>query len=358
MALLDLSKFSFHGDELKAIGEMIFDEVLTAPEVSLIHTIYPNILTDREVGFVGEGGLVGKKNNGCEIIPQNFSISTRLLKWEPEAWEILIHACWDQLKKTAAAYSQNSGTAMADFTNTDYMNVVTTVLGNAMRDFIIRFAWFNDKSAENYVPANGDNPASGGELTPGVDAGYFNIIDGFWKQIALQYTANAKQRVAIRENAGGNYAAQNLSPQNVQGYLQALKFGAPVTLNRQSGLMYICTQSVYNAYEQSLLGTSLESMYRNMIDGQKTLTYCGIPLVPIPTWDAIINNSFNTGAKLVNPHRVVLTTKDVLGIGVDSESSFTDLDVWFDKDSRRVKIEAMGVADAKLTNPDMFMVGI
>jgi hypothetical protein len=358
MAIIDLSRFSFHGDELKAVSELVYDEVVKAPEISLIHTLFTNIKVDGEVGFIGEGGLVGKKNKGCEIVPQNFGIATRLLKWEPKDWEILIHACWNELKQTAAAYSLGTGTAVADFSNTDYMNVVTTVLAVAMKKFIIRLAWFSDVDAANYIPANGNDPASGGDLAPGVDVEYFNILNGFWKQIALQYAAAPKQRVAIAENAGASYAAQKLLPANVQGYLQRLKYGAPVTLRSVSGLMYICTQSVYDAYEQSLSGTALESMYRNLVDGQKTLTYGGIPLTPIPVWDEIILASFNTGAKLVNPHRVVLTSKAALGIGVDAESSFGDVDVWYDKDSRKVKIEAMGAADAKLTNPEMFMVGI
>jgi hypothetical protein len=358
MAIIDFNKFSFHGDELKAIGEMMYEELLAAPEISLIHTVFPNIVTDKEIGFIGDGGLVGKANSGCDPTPQNFNIATRLLKWEPRDWEILIHACWKDLKSTAAVYSLKTKTDIADFSNTDYMNVVITVLTAAMKKFVIRLVWFNDLQAENYVPANGNNPASGGELTPDVDAGYFNILNGFWKQISLQYADNAKQRVAISENTGATYAAQKLLPANVQGYLQKMKYGAPVTLRAQSGLMYICTQSVYDAYEQSLAGTALESMYRNLVEGQKTLTYSGIPLVPMPIWDEMIASYFNVGAKLVNPHRVLLTTKEVLGIGVDDEASFGNIDVWFDKDSRKVKVESMGVADAKLTNPEMFIVGI
>jgi hypothetical protein len=353
-----MNKFSFHGDEIKAISEMVFDEVVNAPELSLIHTIFPNIVTDKELGFIGEGGLVGKANSGCDPTPQNFSIATRLVKWEPKDWEILIHACWKDLKSTAAVYSLKLGTAIADFSTTDYMNVVSTVLAAAMKKFVLRLAWFNDTDAENYVPAVGQTPASGGDITPGVDVGYFNILDGFWKQIALQYAANASQRVTISENAAATYAAQKLLPANVQGYLGKLKYGAPATLRGQAGLAYICTQSVYDAYEQSLAGTALESMYRNLTEGQKTLTYSGIPIVPMPVWDEMIAAYFNVGSKLINPHRVLLTTKEVLGIGVDDESSFGNIEIWYDKDSRKVKMEGMGVADAKLTNPAMLMVGI
>jgi hypothetical protein len=357
-AIIDIEKFSFHGEEVKAISEMVFDEVVKAPELSFIHTIHPNIVVDKEIGFIGAGGLVGKASNGCNPIPHSFSIPTRLVKWEPKDWEILIHACWSELKNTAAAYSLKSGTLIADFTSTDYMQIVITVLTEAMKKFVLRVLWFGDEDAENYVPAHDLEPASGGEITEGVDVGYFTLLNGFWKQIALQYTAQSSQRVTIAENAGATEAAQKMVPANVQGYLSKLKYGAPVTLRSQSGLMYICTQSVYDAYEQSLSGIALESMYRNLVDGQKTLAYSGIPLVPIPIWDELIAAYFKVGDKLVNPNRVLLTTKEVLGVGVDDESSFGNIDIWYDKDTRKVKMEGMGILDAKLTNPAMLMVGI
>ncbi|GHU96449.1 hypothetical protein FACS1894156_7550 [Bacteroidia bacterium] len=151
--IIDMNKFSFHGDELKAIGEMIFDDVINAPEIDLLHTVFTNIVTDKEIGFIGEGGLVGKANSGCDPTTQNFTIATRVLKWSPIDWEILIHACWKDLKTTAAVYSLKTGTAIADFTNTDYINVVTTVLATAMKEFVLRFAWFNDVDAENVSDA-------------------------------------------------------------------------------------------------------------------------------------------------------------------------------------------------------------
>jgi hypothetical protein len=43
---------------------------------------------------------------------------------------------------------------------------------------------------------------------------------------------------------------------------------------------------------------------------------------------------------------------------VDDESSFGNIDIWYDKDSRKVKMEGMGVADAKLINPALFIIPI
>lgn len=349
--ILDLSNFTFSGELLQAVSEMVFDEVIEAPEISLLHTIFPDIVTTKEVGFVGDGGLVGVAGQGCDPVAQNWQIATRMVKWEPEVWEILIHECYEDLLTTASVYSLKTGTRIPDFSTTDYINIVTIVLTKAMKDFVIRFAWFNDKGAKNV--------SDGGIITNDVNIDYFNIIDGFWKQMLEQITVNSTQHVTIAENAGTTYAGQTLTPNTVRDtYLPDLVFNANLTLRSQRGGFILCTQSFYDAYKKSLKGTNIEAMYVNLTEGQQTLAYDGIPVIPVPTWDKIISAYENTGTKLNNPHRAVYTTKEVLGIGCDNPNSFEKFDVWYDKDSRKVKIEAMGIGDAKLTNPNLFQLAI
>ena len=349
-AILDFTKFAFTAEQIRAVNELVFEELLEAPELSLIHTVFPNIVTDKELGFVGEGGLVGVANQGCDPVAQSFSIATRMLKWEPTDWEVLIAECWKDLKATAAVYSLKTKTAIADFSSSDYINIVAERLGLAMKKFIIRLVWFNDTDA--------DNVTDGGLITDGLDPKYFNILDGLWKQILTQVAAVPAQKVAIAENAGATYVLQALDPDNVVGYLENLVFKAPLLLRQNSSAFIACTQSIYDGYKKSLKGLSLSELYTNLVNGQKTLTYDGIPLIPMPIWDEQIKAFESTGVKWNNPHRAIYTIKDVLGVGVDDPASFGTMDIRYDKETRKVQIEAMGVADAKLINPNYFQVAI
>lgn len=349
-AILDFTKFTFTAEQIRAVNELVFEELLEAPELSLIHTVFPNIITDKEIGFIGEGGLVGVANQGCDPVAQTFSIATRMLKWEPADWEVLIAECWKDLKATAAVYSLKTKVAVADFSSSDYVNIVAERLGLAMKKFIIRLVWFNDTLA--------DNVTDGGKITDGVDIKFFNLLDGLWKQILTRVTAVPAQKVAITENGGATYVLQALDPDNVIGYLEGLTFGAPLLLRQNSASFIACTQSFYDGYKKALKGTSLSEMYVNLVNGQKTLSYDGIPLIPMPIWDEQIRAYENTGVAWNNPHRAIFTTKDVLGVGVDDPASFGTMDVRYDKETRKVKIEAMGVADAKLMNPAYFQVAI
>ena len=348
--LLDFTKFNFSAEEIRAIKELTFDEIIVAPELEMFHTVYPGIVYDKEIGFVGEGGLVGVARQSCDPVAQDWNIGTRKVKWEPKAWEILIHQCASDLEDTAAIYSLKTGIDAFDFSNTDYMNIVVEVLVNSIKEFVIRLIWFNDTAAKNVV--------DGGEITNGVAVKYFNILDGFFKQMETKITVKPKQRITIAENAGANYAAQELVVANIQATLKSLIRKADMRLRGKANAVILCTQTIYDAYEDSLVGTNIESMYVNLTEGIKGLKIKGYVLVAMPIWDKIIAAYYDTGVKLINPHRAVFTIKDILAVGVDSTKSFGDMNIWYNKDERKVKTESMGKADAKLLNDDLFEIAI
>lgn len=351
-AILDMDKFAFCGKVIMAVSELIFDETIQGPEINSIHTVFPNIVAHEEVGFIGKGGLVGVKGQGCNPTPQPWGINTRKVEWDPTRWEILLAACWTDLETTAAIYSLHTGVDIPDFTDTDYMNIVVEVLRKSIMDFWWRLFWFNDRDALNV--------SDGGIITDGLDLDYFNIIDGAWKKIYAQIGVNPAQRTAtITENAGATYAAQELDPANVKGYLTSVVYKANKVLRKQADKFILVTQSVFDAYEQSLMDACcLESSRLALLNGVQALSFKGIPVIPVIIWDEMIEEYEDTGVKLNNPHRILFTSKAVLGVGVDNPDSFDKLRIWYNEDTRQVKMEGMGRADFQLTNPDLFSLGI
>ncbi len=347
-----MDKFTFVGKLIDSIAELIMEDTIQGPDINMVHTVFPDIVVHTEMGFVGKGGLIGVGGGGCDPTCSPWKVNTRKVIWEPKRWEFLLCECWTNLEAAATIYSLRTGVDIPDFTDTDYMNLVLEVLQDAVMDFWWRLFWFNDVDAANV--------SGGGVITDGVEAKYFNIIDGFWKQIYAQVGDNPGQRAAvITENAGATYAAQALNPANIKDYLSRVVFAAPLQLRKQPDRFILVTQSVYDAYSQALMDACcLESSRMAMLNGTDALKYNGIPVVAMPKWDEMIMEYEDTGTKLNAPHRILFTAKSVLGAGVDSPTSFDRLNVWYDRDSRKVKVEGMGRADAKLTNPEYFTLGI
>lgn len=349
-AVIDFTNFEFTAEQIRDINELLFDEIIQAPEITLITTLYPGIVFDKQIGFIGEGGLVGVKNQGCNPTPQEWKVGTREVKWEPKAWEILLKECWTDLEATAAVYSLNTGVDVSDFTDTDYYAIVIQVLSVSIKKFIIRLVWFNDTDAQNVT--------DGGIITDGLDINYFNILDGLWKQLLTQVTANPDQRVTVTENAGANYAAQELTPDKANQYLQQLKYKAPIILRSKENAFVLMTQSFYDAWEMYLQGKELDATLVNLIDGRQVMKAYGMTLIPMPIWDEMIAEFENTGTKLNNPHRALYVQKENLAVGVDGTDSFDKMRTWYENKERTVYTELMGKADAKVLNPALFQLAI
>ena len=349
--ILDMDRFVFCGDVLRSVSELVFDEVIKGPDLNMLHTIYPNIVTQAQIGFVGKGGLVGVKNQGCNPTPQDWSIRTRDVTFDPVAWEILIAACWTDLQSSAAVYSLHTGKNIPDFSDGDYMTILMEVLLNSMNEFMYRFIWFSDVDAANI--------SAGGEITDGVPVKYFNMLDGLFKQMDVQIGVNPKQHVPIAENAGATYDDQIVSAVNAVTYLRKSFRAASIQLRNMRNKFFLSTQGIYDAYVESLQNACcLETTYQNLINGMTTVSFNGIPLIAMTIWDEIIMSYFDNGTKYINPNRLVFTAPEVLAVGVDDPNAFDSVKSWHNPDTREVKIEAMGKADTKLANPEMFVYAV
>lgn len=353
--VLDLEKFTFVGDTLKGVGELTFELMLDKRNALSFVTTYGNIKVEKEVGFIGEGGLVGKKSQGCDPVAQAFNASTRLVKWTPEDWEVLLHLCYKDMDGTIAEYERKNGIKKADFTQSDYEAIVEMLLARALNKFLWRLLWFNDKNAANFE--------DGGVITNGVDVDYFNIIDGYWKQIFAQVSANAKQRVDAESTGWSNddyTSADAMTGAQAKAILDKMYFTAPLVLRNQPDKVFYVTQNLYDAYDKYLTDSSartLESVESAFVNGLKVLKIHGVEVIAMPEWDEHIRafeNNEDDGVFNM-PYRALFTAKSALGAGFDKESDFDSLEVWYDRDTRKVKIEAMGNGDAKLLHPEMFM---
>lgn len=354
MALINSSVFSFSAEEIRDINELILEEILQAPDLSVLHTIYPGVVTNKYIGFLGEGSIVGLPAQGCDPTPQQWKIEGEQKMWEPKRWEVFLTECWADLENTMAIYAMNKGVDVGDLSNTDYMAVVVDILSKAIKKMIWRFCWFGDKNAATY----NDQPA--GVLANGTNVQYFRLINGLWKQLQAAAPAGSKQRITIDANSKANRDLQYSAMTGQLAYdtLSKMHLAAPVVLRSQADIMFACTQSVVDGYMQYLEGKDIECTYVNLTEGVKALSFRGIPVVAFPIWDEMIQTYENNGTKLNNPHRAVLTTKSNLAIGVAENNVLDEIKVWYEPKEDRCYLRSRDSIDAKVLQEKMFTLAI
>ncbi len=348
--VIDLSKFTFTAEQVRDINELIFDDILHAPDLNFLHTIFEGIEYDKEIGFVTEGGPVGKKAQGCDPTAQDWNISTRKVVWEPKAWEVIIDQCAKDLESSMAVYCMNKGVRGNDLSDTDYMVIAANVLGQAIKDMLYRIVWFSDKDAKNV--------ADSGIITAGVDVDYFNIINaGFFKQLQTAVTSHPELLVAIEANTNATKKTQldGMTADAAYDILSKMYYAAPIEMRGTGNMRFLVTQTIADGYQQYLTGKGIESTYKNLVDGVNSLKFLGVDVIPVPIWDKMIQSYNDLGDKYQAPHRAVLIEKANLGVGTPSNGALEDVDIFYDKKSRINRMEATDKIDAKLINDARFV---
>lgn len=350
MATIDLSTFTFTAEQVRNINELVYEAINNRPDFDFIHRHYTGIVFDKEVGFITGGGLVGKKAQGCDPDTQDWEIGTRKVTWQPKGWEVFIAECADELENTMVVYAMNKGTRVDDLTDTDYMAIVVEVLTDAVMKALFRIIWFSDTNAE----------IEGSAYTDGIDLGYFSIIDGLFKQLRIIVSADPSVGYDILANAEINYDSQlsYLSPSDAYDILSGMYYKAkPALRARKSQMRFLVTQTIADKYEQYLTGKGISETYKNLVDGVDALMFNGIPVIPMPLWDEMIQAYQDMGSHWYNPHRALLTIRDVIATGTPSEQYFDSFDLWYDKTSRANYVLVKDKIDAKVLNPDLVVYG-
>ena len=239
---------------------------------------------------------------------------------------------WHEYPK-AAATEQTAGSAIV---GTVYLGVTKTTAGAvkcALADGTIVYlngeaATGNAEAGKTYYSKDTAHPVIinwGGNLTTGVDKDYFNILDGLFKQLRAIVALDANVKVTFSGNSQTSKAAQlaYLTPERAYTLLSDMWYKADIKLRqRKSECRFYVTQSIADKYEQYLVGKGIESTYSNLVDGVPALKFNGVPVIPMPMWDANIQSYFDLGDTYDTAPRL-LTTKSVIAIGTRAQRHLT-----------------------------------
>jgi hypothetical protein len=114
-----------------------------------------------------------------------------------------------------------------------------------------------------------------------------------------------------------------------------------VLLKNAPGKKFTVTRSVWDNYYNSLIGTGAvtEQAFENLQKGLTTLTYKGIPIIPVDVWDLFLSESDNP-LFATTRHLILLTVKDNHILGVEQGSDLNKIEGWYERKDRKFYYEA------------------
>lgn len=336
MAGINFESLTPKNGAVQDLAELIFLELQEDDKLGQLVTFMTRQENGKKLGFVGKAGLLGKKAKGCDPEYAKNLVQASEKTWTLEEWEIAEEICYKELENTIAEHFAANGSDMADLTSSDYMEkVVRPLLEQAIRDLIVRLVFFGDTEAE-------------GNLKEGVDAEYFNLFDGIWKQLFVAVTAGKTTRVNVDANTKTTVAAQYEAmrqPGAATGVLNSLIINTPMKLRTMADRVFIVTQAFADMLnldiQENNKGSELQ--WESIFAGIQKSTYQGITLIAVPQFDEIIQdylkNSTNADA-YDKPFRVIYGAKGNFRAGTKSAETLADLQITFDKKDRKNYIYA------------------
>ena len=344
----DLSSLDFNGEEVKALSECIQEEVFMLPEANLFHEFVEGIKAEKQIAILGKiDGLTGKGTGACDPSDDTLNIATSQKKWLPKTVSNRFAFCWTETKDSFFIWGTKNGIAKSDLTGTDYLNFIQDRITPALKEEVMRIAWFGDATA--------DHSDATGVITPGTDLLYFNRIDGFWKQLFAIVTADSARLTSGLDtrNAGVNYGAQEFDSSDttnrvVTNTLQNMRYGSDMRLRSKADATYVVTQSVADQYERELTEANVAFTTERLENGMTQLRSGSITVVAFEFWDRMIRAYENNGTIYNLPHRAVLLTKNNTQIGTEAVGTLSEIDAFYDRKSKKNYVDTVYDIDAKI----------
>ncbi len=303
--------------------EIFYKPTLQAPALSDIFTIDQGIKDRKRYNLVTQLDKILQPYTGCT---RTFNGNRQLItNTTVQTKEVQVSESWCKDDFTNALSGQfnilaqewlKTGNRSFDPSGTPINTVIDKVLVDALQRDVFRRVSF---AAGNSSDTD------------------YNQIDGLWDR--LIDSSGASNYCVVRAGAALGVAA--LSSGAALTALEAVYANSNVLLKNAPGKKFFVTRSVWDNYYNSLIGTGAvtEQAFENLQKGLTTLTYKGIPVIPVDLWDFFLAESDNplTGT---TRHLILLTIKDNHILGVEQGSDLNKIEGWYERKDRKFYYEA------------------
>lgn len=319
--------------------------------ITRIANVVPGIKGDQKVALGENLRKITRADSGCGQGDVGADLTLTEKTWTPKAMRVEKRFCASDVETyfiqwglaTGKDYYDLQKAAQGSAGNPLFVAWAMDVIGKAAANDMLRIALLGDTSA--------DNISGGGNLTNGIAAADYTMLNGWIQQIKA-YPGYSSIRYTISENAGGSYAAQALTAGESENIFRGLYKTVSPRVKGASDRVILCSQSVYDDW----LFHIVDKDRRNSTSENFTNFY-GATVIPLPVYDEARSADFDTATVLYEPHFALMTTKSMLGIGFDDAGQSTPF-MFFDPASEKLIIRKLYKMDAKALAPELMAIAI
>jgi hypothetical protein len=357
---IDLTGITSNPVEVAEIKDFIIERVFERVSFESIHGPWETeIKMQKQIQFVSQFGKTGVKSDTTCDRKTSSPVATATQKyWNPSGIEDTLINCaaeldklWKMYFSKIKAYRENY-----DIEGTDLEMLFIVLLEDSMVATIWRTAWFSDLN----VAAAAAGTAG---LVDGVnDVKFYDYIDGLWAQIFDGVAALNITRVTITENtvitSKDNQLA--LAAGAAKAYFRAVKNASDSRLRSDPNAQMLVSRELFDNYKEGLEDAGTPFDVTLTTDGLQQIKIDGYTIVNMETiWNLSSREDFvnNTTDNVYDlPHRIVFTIPTNIPLGTLSEGDFDELEIFWDKVTRKNYMAYGFSMDAKLLEEYMITV--
>lgn len=338
-----LSGLTLNIEEATQDSDLIKVNPYLNPEVATVHGIQTGIQQDKYIPILGQLediGLVDPGTCGVNTYTGNFPVSEKT--WTPKTISQRIPICADEIPAKLKFWrDEQKIIGRWDNISNPLKQYVLDLTGQAVSRAIIRIAEFGDTAAAVV--------GSGGYLTAGTTPGLFTMLSGMWKQIFTDGAGSGLiPRYTIDENAAVSKGLQMAlaSDRAYQTFAYLTENLAPEALSGNNIIQ--CTKTLWDNWVRYIEDKAGAYKPEIMQDGTSKYSFRGYTIKVRPDWDRLIRKYHDLGDTYYLPHRAIITDINNIPIGTRDTESFTALDAFYDKVTKKIYVDVAWNEDCKV----------
>lgn len=305
--------------------EVFFKPVEDSPALSDLAIIDQGISYKKQYNVLPQLSKIVKPYDGCE---RTFSGTQEITNKTLEVKEFELNLEW--CKDDFTNYLSNSYNYLAqemlksginsfDPSGTPVATMISRLIDEATRQDVFRRICFGDT---------------------GSGSADFDTIDGIWTQLIGD--SGTASTYCVRRASGTSLGTSDLASGEAldvleKVYIQSSNLLKAVPTSKKA--MFV-TGSIYDNYFNSLAanGAVTEQAFTNLVKGVASLTFKGIPVIPVRIWDTMLADTDNP-LNATTRHLVLYTTKDNHIIGVENSGDLNKVEGWYERLERKYYFE-------------------